>query len=192
MHTRSQTSPTHLLAHAPAFVHTYSWPPPFPQTLRTLPAPMHLLSLAPSQPNAFTHAHSLPQRALTHPYTRAFRHPQTHACTHPNAPVLMGSCHPHPSHNPADTPRPTTITVPITTAPHRTGRGGTEGSSSSRPPLGPMPSRCPLSPLPHHLPALPARRGQVSPPSPYLPQFLTSELFRELAGASSINQSPCG
>lgn len=68
------------------------------------------------------------------------------------------------------------------------------GSSSSQPPLSPMPSWCPVpgQPAPSPPPSPACLPGSGFPPSLYLPQFLTSELFRELAGASSINQSPCG
>lgn len=154
------------------------FPPPFSQTQPFLYSHKFTQScvLTPSQLCAFTHTP---------------RHRHTH---HP-----VGSCHPHPSHNPAVTPQdpqwgPTTITVPTTMAPQQGGCGGTADSSSSWPPLSPMPSRaqCPACRLllSAAQPCLPA--GVRFPPSQYLPHFVTSELFRELTGASSINQSPCG
>lgn len=182
-------SPTHSLAHTATFVllskrpHTLTVTAPCTNTSCDTRSHSHPHSSKYSQPQ------SLPQQAVAHHgpvCSDTSRHSRN------DTPMLAGSCHPHPSHNPAVIPRDPSLSPHPPPQPHtgRLWRQRAAAATQSRPtapcPAGAQPA-CPHTTQP----CLPAGVG-FPPPSQYLPQFLTSELFRELAGASSINQSPCG
>lgn len=116
-----------------------------------------------------------------------------HNPTSPRSFAQLHSCmsvHPYiPASGCCGTPRPS-LGALLLPQPHSKDTAGilwghhrTTADSSSWQPHAQLGARLAASPPP---------AGVRFPPSPYLPQFLTSELFRELAGASSINQSPCG
>lgn len=177
--TSSQTpmlphSPTHLIADAPTLVNSYSTPILTDTTLLV-----------------FTQIHT---DMCSHTFTTVciHTHTQTQAYTPPRG-ILPPSPQPQPC---CDTPRSPVGTYYYHCTHHY---GPTAGRlwghsrqqqfmATPQPHAQPCPA-CRLL-LSAAQPCLPA--GVRFPPSQYLPHFVTSELFRELTGASSINQSPCG
>lgn len=108
----------------------------------------------------YPHPQSLPQ------HTPVLVCSDTPRYAHTDTPVVVDSCHSHPSHNPAVITQDPSLSPHPPPRPH-TGRLWRQRAAAAA-------HSCPSAPCPadaqpacpHHHPALPARWGRVSPPLP--------------------------